>query len=131
MSGRGNAPDISGLISVKVSNIDRESNADSLREAFEKYGTIGDVFVPRDNYTMRNRGFGFVRFKNKEDAEDAISDADGRLEIDGARINCEIARYGRNERPRRRYSPGRGRDRRSRSRSYGRRRHSRSRSSRR
>ena len=36
---------------------------------FEKYGEVGDVFIPSDRETGRTRGFAFVRFYDKKDAE--------------------------------------------------------------
>ena len=40
-----------------------------LKEVFEKYGEVGDVFIPSDRETGRTRGFAFVRFYEKKDAE--------------------------------------------------------------
>ena len=36
---------------------------------FEKFGDVGDVFIPTDRESGRPRGFAFVRFYNKKDAE--------------------------------------------------------------
>jgi hypothetical protein len=43
-----------------------------------RYGDIGDVYIPRDHRTNESRGFGFVRFYDKRDAEDAMR-VDGRV----------------------------------------------------
>ena len=40
-----------------------------LKEVFEKFGDVGDVFIPTDRESGRPRGFAFVRFYNKKDAE--------------------------------------------------------------
>ena len=40
-----------------------------LREVFEKFGDVGDVFIPTDRESGRPRGFAFVRFIHKRDAE--------------------------------------------------------------
>ena len=37
-----------------------ETTDDSLREHFEKWGTLTDCVVMRDPQTKRSRGFGFV-----------------------------------------------------------------------
>ena len=37
-----------------------------------------DIFLPQDHRTRENRGFGFVRYFHKDDAEDAIDALDGR-----------------------------------------------------
>ena len=55
-------PDIGGLISVKVDNISYNTSPADLRRIFDKYGEIGDIHIPRDNYNRCSRGFGFVRF---------------------------------------------------------------------
>ena len=57
-SGQG-PPDVSELISIKIDNLAYDSQADSLREIFAKHGEIGDVFIPKDVYTQRSRGFAF------------------------------------------------------------------------
>eukprot|EP01147_Barroeca_monosierra_P001531 gene1531-4681_t len=41
-----NRPDISHLHSVKIDNLDRSVREDDLRNAFEKFGEIGDVYMP-------------------------------------------------------------------------------------
>jgi peptidyl-prolyl isomerase E (cyclophilin E) len=43
-----------------------------LRAAFIPFGELKDVTVPLDHATGKHRGFGFVQFEEKEDAEDAI-----------------------------------------------------------
>ena len=40
-----------------------------LRPLFEKYGDVGDVFLPTERETGRSRGFAFVRYYEKRDAE--------------------------------------------------------------
>lgn len=62
-------PDIAGLYSLKLDNLDFQTNADEIREMFVKYGEIGDVYVPRDHVTKQARGFAFVRYKDRRDAE--------------------------------------------------------------
>ena len=36
---------------------------------FEKYGDVGDVYIPLERGSGRSRGFAFVRFYDKRDAE--------------------------------------------------------------
>merc|ERR1712051_415065 len=91
---------------------------------FEKYGKIGDVFIPKDKFTRESRGFAFVRFYDKRDAEDAMDALDGRM-YDGRDLRIQMAKYGRPDINR--FDSGR-RGGRSRSRSRGRRGRSRSRS---
>ncbi|XP_033748981.1 serine/arginine-rich splicing factor 2-like isoform X2 [Pecten maximus] len=127
--GRG-PPDIEGMASLKVDNLTYRTTPEDLRRAFEKYGDVGDVYIPRDRFTRESRGFAFVRYYDKRDAEDALDSMDGAI-MDGRELRVQMARYGRpNESHRSRAPPRRsyGRSRsRSRSRSRGRRSRSRSR----
>ena len=60
-----------------------------LKEVFEEFGEIVDAKVIKDRYTGNCRGFGFITFKNDEDADKAIEEADGG-ELDGKKIRvCE------------------------------------------
>jgi cold-inducible RNA-binding protein len=68
---------------------------DSLRAAFESFGTITDVKVITDRETGRSRGFGFVTFDSNDSAAAAIAALDG-TQIDGraVRVNEAQARTG-------------------------------------
>ncbi|KAF7273039.1 SR family splicing factor SC35 isoform X2 [Rhynchophorus ferrugineus] len=124
-------PRIDGMVSLKVDNLTYRTTPDDLRRAFERCGEVGDIYIPRDRFTRESRGFAFVRFYDRRDAEDALEAMDGRM-LDGRELKVQMARYGRPTSPHRRYRGGRrrsrSRGRRSRSRSRGRRSFSRSRS---
>ncbi|KAG7170178.1 serine/arginine-rich splicing factor 2, partial [Penaeus vannamei] len=105
--GRG-PPDIKGMTSLKVDNLTYRTTPEDLRRSFEKYGEIGDVYIPRDRFSRESRGFAFVRYYDRRDAEDAMEAMDGRR-LDGRELRVQMARYGRPETPphrrrRRRYS---------------------------
>ncbi|EEQ98087.1 serine/arginine rich splicing factor, putative [Perkinsus marinus ATCC 50983] len=87
-----NIGQLNDLFSIKVDGIDERVRKDDLREAFSKFGEIGDVFIPLDRYTGVSRGFGFVRFYERRDAEDAIRDMDNK-EFQGCRITVAAAMY--------------------------------------
>jgi len=132
--GRGPPPDTSRMVSLKVDNLTYRTTSDDLEYLFEKYGKVGDVYIPKDHRTRESRGFAFVRFYDKRDAEDAMEALDGR-QYDGRELRVEIAKYGRPENDRSRGEErggggfGRNRGGRSRSRSRSRdRRRTRSRS---
>lgn len=115
MSGRP-PPEIGGMISLKVDNLTYRTTPEDLRRAFEKYGDVGDVYIPRDRYSHESRGFAFVRFYCKRDAEDALHAMDGAI-MDGRELRVQLARYGRPSEP---YRRGGRRGDRYGSRSYGR-----------
>ncbi|XP_068084545.1 serine/arginine-rich splicing factor 2 isoform X2 [Anabrus simplex] len=106
-------PRIDGMISLKVGNLTYRTTPEDLRRVFEKFGSLGDVYIPKDRFSRESRGFAFVRFYDKRDAEDALDAMDGRL-LDGRELRVQMARYGRPSSPYRRHSR---RSRRSRSRS--------------
>ncbi|XP_062930452.1 serine/arginine-rich splicing factor 2-like [Mobula hypostoma] len=87
-------PDIEGMTSLKVDNLTYRTSPETLKRVFEKYGKVGDVYIPRDRFTRESRGFAFVRFHDKRDAEDAIDAMDGAV-LDGRELRVQMARYGR------------------------------------
>lgn len=101
--GRG-PPDIAGMTSLKVDNLTYRTTTDDLRRIFDKYGDIGDVYIPRDRYNRESRGFAFVRFYDKRDAEDAMDALDGTM-LDGRELRVSMAKYGRPADPYRRRAP--------------------------
>lgn len=126
---RGSSSRTENMISLKVDNLTYRTTPDDLRRVFERCGEVGDIYIPRDRFTRESRGFAFVRFYDKKDAEDALDAMDGRV-LDGRELRVQMARYGRPASPRyggrsnyRRRSYGR-----SRSYDRGRRSYSRSRS---
>ncbi|XP_067006555.1 serine/arginine-rich splicing factor 2 isoform X1 [Anabrus simplex] len=106
-------PRIEGMVSLKVDNLTYRTTPEDLRRVFERCGEVGDIYIPRDRFSRESRGFAFVRFYDKRDAEDALDAMDGRL-LDGRELRVQMARYGRPSSPYRRHSR---RSRRSRSRS--------------
>ncbi|XP_059632637.1 serine/arginine-rich SC35-like splicing factor SCL28 [Cornus florida] len=62
------SPAPSGLL---VRNISLDARPEDLRNPFERFGPIKDVYLPKDYYTGEPRGFGFVKFRYPEDAAEA------------------------------------------------------------
>ncbi|CAG0888908.1 unnamed protein product [Cyprideis torosa] len=60
-SAGGPPPRIENMCSLKVDNITYDTGVDELRRVFNKYGDIGDIYIPRDRYSGLSRGFAFVR----------------------------------------------------------------------
>jgi len=127
------------MTSLRVGNLPFKADVEDLRTLFDKFGDVGDVFLPTERETGRSRGFAFVRYYDKRDAEDAMDSLNGRT-YDGRdlRISVDEGRpggfnrgggfgggggYRDGDRDRRRRTPSR-----SRSRSGGRRGRDRSRS---
>merc|ERR1711937_201489 len=87
-------PEIDGMISLKVDNLSYRTSTEELRRKFERYGEVGDAYIPRDRSTGDSRGFGFIRFRDKRDASDAIEGMDG-YEFDGRELRVDYARHDR------------------------------------
>ena len=92
------APNVEGLFTLKVDNISFRTTAEILREEFKRFGSLGDVYLPRNYSTNVPRGFAFVRFVNREDGEDALRAMDGMM-IDGRDIRIQEAKERRAENP--------------------------------
>lgn len=93
MSGRP-PPDVSSMVSLKIDNLSYRTDTETLRRKFSRYGEIGDVYIPKDRRNGESRGFAFVRFYSKRDAEDAIDALNGR-DMEGREIRVDYARHDR------------------------------------
>lgn len=83
-------------MSLLVRNLKYETTPEILREAFEKFGPIRDVYIPLEYYTKKPRGFGFVEFHDFRDANMALREMDGG-ELDGNKIEVFAAKRGRSD----------------------------------
>lgn len=67
------------------------TKSETLREAFEKAGTVVDAVVITDRMSGRSKGFGFVEMSTAEEAAAAIEMWNGK-ELDGRKIAVNEAR---------------------------------------
>lgn len=74
-----------------VGNLSYDTTEDSLKETFSQAGAVESVFIPKDKFSNRPKGFGFVEFTNDEDATKAIEMFNGK-EIDGRTLKVDEAR---------------------------------------
>jgi RNA recognition motif-containing protein len=58
---------------VHISNLDRTASESDLRDVFSKYGKVTRVNIPQ-NMAGKNRGFAFIDFETKEQAEKAAEE---------------------------------------------------------
>ncbi|KAL6977397.1 hypothetical protein U1Q18_026196 [Sarracenia purpurea var. burkii] len=63
--------------SVRVTNLSEDTREPDLHELFRTFGPVSRVYVAIDQKTGMSRGFGFINFVNKEDAERAIAKLNG------------------------------------------------------
>ena len=63
--------------SVRVSNLSEDTREQDLQELFRPFGPVTRIYVAFNRETGESRGFAFVNFVNKDDANRAISKLDG------------------------------------------------------
>jgi len=81
--------DMESMTSLRVGNLPYSCMAEDIMPLFEKYGDVGDVYFPKERDTGRSRGFAFVRYYDKRDAEDAVDALNGR-QYDGRELRISI-----------------------------------------
>lgn len=102
---RSRSPLSSKLI---VKHLTGNVNKAHLLEIFGQYGALksAEVAIKECRDGALKRGFGFVEYEERADAEDAVKFMDGG-QIDGAEIRVEFVRRMRRRRPPARYRRGR------------------------
>jgi len=75
MRGAGNRDD---LPTLRVTNISEDTQENDLRELFGGFGRVARVYVGRDRETGAGKGFAFVSFEEKANAQKAIDKVHGR-----------------------------------------------------
>lgn len=84
-----------------VGNLAYDVSDDDLRSAFEVYGSVQSVSIIRDKFTGESRGFGFVEMQDKEEAQAAMTEMNGKelkgrfLIVNEARPRTENRRGGK------------------------------------
>jgi len=62
---------------IRVTNLSENARDSDLQELFGRIGDISRIFLSKDKLTGQSRGFAFVSYKRKEDAERAIKTLNG------------------------------------------------------
>lgn len=63
--------------SVRVTNLSEDVTEDDLMDLFRNFGAVQRIFLAVDRATGESRGFAFVNFHSREDAERAIKNLNG------------------------------------------------------
>jgi RNA recognition motif-containing protein len=58
---RSTPPNIETMHSLKVDNLTYRTRVEDLRRYFDKFGPIGDIYIPRDQFSRSSRGYAFIR----------------------------------------------------------------------
>ncbi|ORY69921.1 uncharacterized protein BCR38DRAFT_332089 [Pseudomassariella vexata] len=89
-SNTTNKEDTSSHFHIFVGDLSNEVNDEVLLQAFSAFGTISEARVMWDMKTGRSRGYGFVAFRDRADAEKALSSMDGEW-LGSRAIRCNWA----------------------------------------
>ncbi|MBL7926336.1 MAG: RNA-binding protein [Bacteroidia bacterium] len=73
-----------------IKNIERSINEVTLESLFAPYGEIVSTKIVYDRITWQSRGFGFIEFEKRADAQKAIEALQGR-ELKGKAIEISEA----------------------------------------
>ncbi len=73
-----------------VGGLSYSTTSEGLREFFAQSGNVLSATVITDRFSGQSRGFGFVEMSTAEEAQNAISQLNGR-ELDGRRITVEVS----------------------------------------
>jgi len=73
-----------------VGGLAYSTTSEGLREFFAQSGNVLSATVITDRFSGQSRGFGFVEMATAEEAQNAISQLNGR-ELDGRRITVEVS----------------------------------------
>ncbi|VDM85684.1 unnamed protein product [Strongylus vulgaris] len=68
---------ISEHFHVFVGDLSPEVDNKALKEAFAIHGEVSEAKVIRDSQTQKSKGYGFVSYPSKENAEKAITSMNG------------------------------------------------------
>lgn len=77
-------------MNIFVASLSYNTEADTLRRAFEEYGEVSSAKIITDRDTGRSKGFGFVEMPNDSEGQSAI-DALNQSSVDGRNIVVKVA----------------------------------------
>ncbi|KAE8728628.1 Oligouridylate-binding protein 1A [Hibiscus syriacus] len=89
----GQREDTSGHFNIFVGDLSPEVTDATLFACFSVYPSCSDSRVMWDQKTGRSRGFGFVSFRNQQEAQSAINDLSGKW-LGSRQIRCNWATKG-------------------------------------
>ena len=89
-----------GIKTVITRNLPRDITVEKLRAAFEKYGPIRDIYIPKNMdksspYFGTIKGFALIKFLKADDSARAYQNEYGRLTIGKNNITVEFAKEDR------------------------------------
>ncbi|CAN8259411.1 unnamed protein product [Cochlearia groenlandica] len=86
----GQREDTSSHYNIFVGDLSQDVTDSTLHKSFSVFPTCSDARVMWDNNTGRSKGFGFVSFRDQEDAQTAINEMNGKW-LSSRQIRCSWA----------------------------------------
>jgi len=83
---------------IRVSNISTAATQEDLQQLFEKFGRISRIHLGRDRRTNESRGFAFINYVMRDDAQKAI-DTMNRYGYDNLILSVEWSENRKKEEP--------------------------------
>lgn len=74
-----------------VGSLSFTTTSEGLREFFGQSGTVVSASVVTDQFSGQSRGFGFVEMATAEEADQAVTQLNGRT-LDGRALKVEVAK---------------------------------------
>lgn len=62
---------------VRVTNLSEDTKESDLQDLFRPFGPINRIYLAKDKHTGLSKGFAFISFIRREDAQRAIDKLDG------------------------------------------------------
>ena len=78
-------------MNIYVTNLGYSIQDEDLSKLFGEYGDVSSAKVITDKFTNRSRGFGFVEMSDRQAAETALKELDGRM-VEGRPLKVSEAR---------------------------------------
>jgi RNA recognition motif-containing protein len=91
-----------------VGNLSFSTTETELNNVFSKFGIVDSVSIINDRETGRSKGFGFVEMNNDQEAQEAITDINGK-ELDGRNLKVNEAKARENRSSQSKFSESRNR----------------------
>jgi len=78
-------------MNIFVAKLNYDTSEDTVRDAFEQFGTVDSVKIIMDKFSGRSKGFGFVEMSDDTEGEAAIASLN-ETSMDGRDIVVKKAR---------------------------------------
>jgi len=76
---------------IRVTNLSEDTTEDDLRALCSRFGRTARTYLAKDKITGISRGFAYVSFNSRSEAETAISQLNG-FGYDSLILHCEFAK---------------------------------------